>query len=61
MLLLTSAWRRDGLRTNLWFAPTLEVARAVVLYAITHAIDDSDWRGTAKVPVWLISSSPRRR
>ena len=39
MLPLISPWRRDALRTNLWFVPMLEVLGAIVLYLITHALD----------------------
>ncbi len=57
MFLLPSAWRRDALRTNLWFVPVLEVLGAVVLFLITHAVDDAAYRGTVKLPSWVIFGS----
>ncbi|MGO9973674.1 MAG: DUF2254 domain-containing protein [Solirubrobacteraceae bacterium] len=57
MLLLPSAWRRDALRTNLWFVPMLEVLGAIVLFLVTHAVDAAAWRGTVKLPSWVIFGS----
>ncbi len=57
MFLFPSAWRRDALRTNLWFVPVLEVLGAIVLYLVTHAIDEAAYRGTVKLPSWVIFGS----
>jgi uncharacterized membrane protein len=57
MLPLPSAWRRDALRTNLWFVPVLEVFGAIALYVLTHAIDAAAYRGAVKLPSWVIFGS----
>jgi uncharacterized membrane protein len=49
---LGSDWRREALRTNLWLVPVIEVVAAVILYAVTHAIDVSAYQGTLKLPSW---------
>ena len=59
MFLLPSAWRRDALRTNLWFVPMLEVLGAIALYLVTHAVDAAAYRGTVTLPVVGASSAPR--
>ena len=51
---LRSEWRREGLRTNLWLVPMLEVIAAVGLYAGTHAIDKAAADGSLKLPSWMI-------
>jgi uncharacterized membrane protein len=57
-LLRGSEWRREVLRTNLWFVPTIEVAGAVILFAGTYALDRAAYDGVFKVPGWAISGSP---
>jgi uncharacterized membrane protein len=57
MSLFTSAWRRDALRTNLWFVPMLKVLGAVVLYLITHALDQRVYHGQLTLPSWMIFGS----
>ncbi|MGO9754366.1 MAG: DUF2254 domain-containing protein [Solirubrobacteraceae bacterium] len=57
MLPLPSVWRRDALRTNLWFVPVLEVLGAVALFLVTHAIDVAAYHGTVKLPSWVIFGS----
>ena len=51
---LASEWRREALRTNLWLVPMLEVIAAVGLYFATHAIDVAAYRGSLKLPSWVI-------
>jgi uncharacterized membrane protein len=56
-LLRGSEWRRDVLRTNLWLVPAIEVLGAVVLFAITYALDRAAYDGVFRVPGWAISGS----
>jgi len=51
-------WRRDVLRTNLWLVPAVEVAAAVVLFAVTYALDRAAFAGDFRLPGWLLSGSP---
>jgi uncharacterized membrane protein len=54
---LGSHWRREVLRTSLWFVPALEVAAAIVLFAGTIAADRAAYHGDITVPGWVISGS----
>jgi uncharacterized membrane protein len=54
---LGSHWRREVLRTSLWFVPALEVAAAVVLFAGTLVADRAAYHGDFTVPGWVISGS----
>jgi uncharacterized membrane protein len=54
LLPLGSEWRRDRLRTNLWFVPMLEVSVAVGLYFATHALDVAAQRTP---PSWVIGGT----
>jgi uncharacterized membrane protein len=58
------AWRRYGseylreeLRTNLWFVPVLEVIAALILFAITYALDRAAFDGVFRYPSWTLSGS----
>ncbi len=42
---LGSHWRREVLRTSLWFVPALEVGAAIVLFAGTLAVDRAAYHG----------------
>jgi uncharacterized membrane protein len=53
----TSHWRREVLRTNLWFVPGVEVAAAIVLFAVTTVLDRAVYRGALGIPSWVISGS----
>ena len=55
---LASHWRREVLRTSLWFVPAIEVVAAVVLFAGTLAADRAAYRGDFALPGWVISGSP---
>ena len=55
--MLGSEWRREALRTNLWFVPALEVAVAVALFVATYAIDRAAYRGDLVLPSWVISGT----
>ena len=50
-------WRRETLRTNLWLVPAIEVAAAVLLFAITYAIDRAAARGSITLPSWVDNGS----
>jgi uncharacterized membrane protein len=50
-------WRREALRTNLWLVPGLEVAGAIVLYAITHVLDRAAYDGRLTLPAWMVFGS----
>ncbi len=50
-------WRREMLRTNLWFLPGLEVAGALVLFAATYALDRAAYNGDFVLPGWVLSGS----
>src|SRR5271169_2630611 len=54
---LASHWRREVLRTSLWFVPAIEVAAAVVLFAVTLTADRAAYRGDFGLPGWVISGS----
>ncbi|MDQ2811914.1 MAG: DUF2254 domain-containing protein [Actinomycetota bacterium] len=54
---LASHWRREVLRTSLWFVPALEVAGAIVLFIGTLIADRANYRGDFTVPGWVISGS----
>jgi uncharacterized membrane protein len=52
-----TSWRREALRTNLWFVPTIEVAVAVGLFALTHAVDRAAYNNQITLPSWVISGT----
>src|ERR1700748_2872264 len=54
---LSSHWRREVLRTRLWFVPPLEVVAAIVLFAGTLAVDRAAYHGDFTLPGWVISGS----
>ncbi|GAA1967348.1 DUF2254 domain-containing protein [Catenulispora subtropica] len=54
---LREGWRREALRTSLWFVPTLEVAAAGALFWILNALDRAAYNGTIKLPSWVISGT----
>ncbi|HEY0998284.1 MAG TPA: DUF2254 domain-containing protein [Streptosporangiaceae bacterium] len=54
---LGSHWRREVLRTSLWFVPALEVGAAIVLFAGTIAVDQAAYHGDFTLPGWVISGS----
>src|SRR6201987_3610979 len=54
---LGSHWRREVLRTSLWFVPALEVVAAIVLFAGTQAADRAAYHGDFTLPGWVISGS----
>ena len=54
---LASHWRREVLRTSLWFVPSLEVIAAIGLFIGTLAADRAAYRGDFGLPGWVISGS----
>jgi uncharacterized membrane protein len=54
---LATHWRREVLRTSLWYVPAIEVAAAVVLFIGTLIADRAAYRGDFTVPGWVISGS----
>ena len=54
---LASHWRREVLRTSLWFVPAVEVVAAVGLFALSTVLDRAAYRGDFTVPSWVISGS----
>jgi uncharacterized membrane protein len=45
-------WRRERLASSLWFVPTLLVLAAIVLFAVTYALDRAVFHGTIAIPGW---------
>jgi uncharacterized membrane protein len=54
---LTSHWRREVLRTNLWLVPAVEVVFAIALFAVTTLLDRAVYRGAVALPGWVNSGS----
>ncbi|WP_093896566.1 DUF2254 family protein [Streptomyces sp. Ncost-T10-10d] len=54
---LEAQWRRKAARTNLWLVPTIEVAVAVGLFAVTYALDRAANNGRITPPSWAISGT----
>ncbi len=52
---LASHWRREVLRTSLWFVPAIEVVVAIALFAATLTADRAAYRGAFTLPGWVIS------
>ena len=53
----TSHFRRDALRTTLWFVPAIELLGAVGLFLVTYAIDRAAARGDLTLPGWVVPGS----
>ena len=54
---LGSHWRREVLRTSLWYVPALEVGAAIVLFIGTLVADRAAYHGDFTLPGWVISGS----
>jgi len=52
-----SEWRRDRLRTTLWVVPTVEVAAAVALFALTYGLDRAAYDHDLSFPSWVNGGS----
>ena len=53
-----SGWRRDTLRTSLWFVPSILVVGAIVLFAITYALDRAVDNDDFSLPSWVNTGGP---
>lgn len=54
---LIPRWRREALRTTLWFVPTLLVLTAAGLWAATNVVDRAAYRGALSLPAWVHPAS----
>jgi uncharacterized membrane protein len=54
---LTSHYRREVLRTNLWLVPAIEVVVAIALFVVTTLLDHAVYRGAIGLPSWVITST----
>lgn len=54
---VASHWRREVLRTSLWFVPAIEVLAAIGLFAVTTVLDRAAYHGDFGVPDWVISGT----
>jgi uncharacterized membrane protein len=54
---LATHWHSDGLRTNLWLVPGIQIVAAIVLFAGTTALDRAAYRGDFPLPSWVIVGS----
>jgi uncharacterized membrane protein len=50
-------WRAEGLRTNLWLVPGIEVLAAIALFVSTLSLDRAAYHGDFGLPSWVISGS----
>jgi uncharacterized membrane protein len=46
-------WRREALRTSLWLVPTVLVALAIALFALTYALDKAVADGSLSTPAFI--------
>jgi uncharacterized membrane protein len=54
---LASHWRREVLRTSLWFVPAIEVVAAIGLFILTTGLDQAAFHGDFRTPDWVISGT----
>ncbi|MEY9931640.1 putative membrane protein [Catenulispora sp. GP43] len=54
---LRPGWRREALRTSLWWVPTLEVGAAFLLFWGCNLLDRAAYNGSVKLPSWVISGT----
>ena len=54
---LRPGWRREALRTSLWWIPTLEVTGAALLFWAGNTLDRAAYRGSVTLPTWVISGT----
>ncbi len=52
-----SGHHKEGLRTNLWLVPAIEVLAALGLFAATNVADRAAYHGSFVLPSWVISGS----
>ena len=51
------SWRRESVRTTLWFVPALLVIGAAVLFLGCYLLDQAVYRGTLTLPWWIRQGS----
>ncbi|HEV3451371.1 MAG TPA: DUF2254 domain-containing protein [Acidimicrobiia bacterium] len=51
-------WRRDALRTNLWFVPSLLVVAAAALFGLTYGLDRAVHAHAFSLPSWVNTGGP---
>jgi uncharacterized membrane protein len=54
---VASHWRREVLRTSLWFVPAVEVVGAIGLFLLTTLLDRGAYHGDFRLPDWVISGT----
>ncbi|MFF7636169.1 DUF2254 domain-containing protein [Kitasatospora sp. NPDC008050] len=54
---LETDWRRERLRTNLWLVPTVEALIAVLLFAVTTALDRAAYDGRFRLATWVLAGT----
>jgi uncharacterized membrane protein len=54
---LASHWRREVLRTSLWFVPAIEVVGAIGLFVLTTLLDRAAFHGDFRLYDWVISGT----
>jgi len=50
-------WRRESLRTTLWFLPAILVAAATLVFLVTYELDEAVYRGSLTLPWWIRTGS----
>src|SRR3989440_6643042 len=50
-------WRRESLRTTLWFRPAILVAAASLVFLVTYGLDEAIYRGSLTLPWWIRTGS----
>src|SRR2546421_6643470 len=50
-------WRRESLRTTLWFLPAILVAAASLVFLVTYGLDEAIYRGSLTLPWWIRTGS----
>ena len=57
LLAMNAEWRREALRMNLWLVPAIEIALAVILFAVTYTVDRAVYDGHHTLPSWVLTGS----
>jgi uncharacterized membrane protein len=50
------SWRREALRTTLWFVPAVLFVAAILLFLVTFFIDVAAYNHHFKLPFWLLTA-----
>jgi uncharacterized membrane protein len=51
-------WRREALRTTLWFVPALLIVVAALIFVVTFSIDAAAFSNHIQLPTWLRNGTP---